>query len=130
MRIDTSGRVFTRGWFVLVLLLAMGLQVSAKAFTQPLTITLRGASLDKVFYEIKKQSGYLFIYSDKQLENTSAVTINVKNASLEHVLDLCFRNQPVSYKIVENTIVVIPRNNANYQVATQAVAPPIEITGW
>ncbi|KIC92707.1 hypothetical protein OI18_21495 [Flavihumibacter solisilvae] len=114
---------------VLVLLLAVGLQVSAKAFTQPLTITLQDASLDKVFHEIKKQSGYLFIYSNKQLENTSTVSISVKNATLEHVLDLCFRQQPVTYKIVENTIVVIPRNNKNFQVTTEVATPPIEITG-
>jgi TonB-linked SusC/RagA family outer membrane protein len=113
---------------ILALLLVSSIQVSARSYAQPLTLAYKDVSLAQIFDEIKKQSGYLFICSSKQLENTRNVTINVKNASLEQVLNLCFKEQPVTYKIVEKTIVVIPRETGN-KIQAQPEAAPVEIRG-
>lgn len=93
---------------VTLLILVASLQVSAKAISQQVTLSGNDISLKKVFTAIRKQTGYNFIYTAEHLENTRPVDIHVKNATLKQVLDLCFAGQPVSYQILNNTIIVKP----------------------
>lgn len=113
---------------VFMLLVLLSLQVQAKTYSQSLTFSYKNVSLEHIFTEIKKQSGYLFICSSKQLENTRNVSISVKNASLQQVLDLVFKEQPLTYRIVKNTIVVMPKESAA-PAASLAAAAAIEISG-
>ena len=89
-----------------VLLVTACMQVSAKSFSQKVTLSEQHASLKKVFKDIRKQTGYLFFYSDELLDQAGKVDIHVRGASLEQVLDSCFKGQPLVYHIVNNTIIV------------------------
>lgn len=114
---------------VFALLFLLSMQVYAKSYSQSLTFAYKNVPLEQIFNEIKKQSGYLFICSSKQLESARNVTISVKNATLVQVLDLAFKEQPLTYKIVEKTIVVVPREtNTTPTPATAAIAA-VEIRG-
>lgn len=93
---------------VVFALLVTYLQAHAYGFSQGISIHEQNASLEKVFKAISKQSGYLFLYNDELLEKARPVTLELKDASLEHVLAVCFKNQPLTYSLVENTIVVKP----------------------
>ncbi len=88
--------------FILVALM----QVSAKGFSQNVTLNETNANLDKVFNEIRKQTGYDFLYNTRLLRNTSPVTLKTKNTALEDVLAEVFKNQPLTYSITENTIIL------------------------
>jgi len=92
-----------------ILLLAGFLQVSAAGFSQTITLTKQNTPLQKVFREIKKQTGYVFFYNLRMLDKTHPVTIDVQNATLQEVLDQCFAGQPVTYRIINKTIVVTER---------------------
>ncbi len=81
-------------------------QVSARGFGQTISISLKDAPLETAFKEIKKQSGYSFIYTRIQLKQAQPVTINIKNGDIKNVLEICFRNQPLSYLIEDRYIVV------------------------
>ena len=94
------------------LLLAACLQVSAKGYSQKISLSVREASLEKVFKEIQRQSGYSFWYKTRQLNGAAKVTLDLKNASLEEALVKCFANQPFDYFIVEQTVVIRPREPA------------------
>ncbi|MFY0256448.1 TonB-dependent receptor [Chitinophaga sp. 30R24] len=87
-------------------MLALGLQVRADVYSQRITLSQHNSTLEKVFRVIKKQSGYDFLCTMEQLHNTRNIDINVKNASLENVLEHCFREQPLTYRIINKTIVV------------------------
>lgn len=82
------------------------LQVSANGFGQTLSLSLANAPLEQAFKEIKKQTGYSFVYIRDQLKNTQPVNCQVKNAELKEVLDICFRNQPLTFVIEDHYIVV------------------------
>ena len=82
------------------------LQASANGFAQSVTLSLKDAPLEQAFKEIKKQTGYSFVYIRDQLKNTSPVNCQVKNAQLKEVLDICFRNQPLLFVIEDHYIVV------------------------
>lgn len=82
------------------------MQVSAIAVSQKISISRNNASLKSIFKDIRKQSGYLFLYDDEVLEQTKPVSINIKEGRLEEVLKLCFARQPLTYSVIDKTIVV------------------------
>ncbi|PYF75099.1 SusC/RagA family TonB-linked outer membrane protein [Pedobacter nutrimenti] len=97
-----------------ILMLCAGiLQVSARTYGQKITLTQRNAPLVAVLKELRKQSGYDFLYSDKIMEQAKPVSLDVKNAGLEEVLERCFENQPLSYNI-ENKIVTIKAKTPSF----------------
>ncbi len=89
----------------LLLLLAI-MQVSASSFAQRLSLSAKNAPLEKVFKEIRKQSGYDFVFTTATLNNSRRVSINVKNVGIEDVLKLVFDGQPLDYSINDKSVVV------------------------
>ncbi len=82
------------------------LQATATGYGQTVSLSLRNAPLEKAFKEIKRQTGYHFIYTRNQLHHTKLLTIDVKDGPLLQVLEKCFRNQPIWF-IVEDKYIVI-----------------------
>jgi hypothetical protein len=74
-----------------------------------ITIRHQNVPIEKVFQSIEKQSGYRFFYNETLLQGAGKVTLNLQNVSLQEALEACFRNQPLSYAIVEKTIIVKKR---------------------
>ena len=82
------------------------LQVHAAGYAQTVTLSQRNASLDKIFQEIRKQTGYSFLYTDEQLLQGRKVSLQLKNVPLEQALDACFLDQPLSWSISDKVIIV------------------------
>ncbi|TWJ04966.1 TonB-linked SusC/RagA family outer membrane protein [Mucilaginibacter frigoritolerans] len=93
----------------IILVIICSLQVKAAVYAQKITLTEKNASLEKIFKEIKEQAGYTFFYENKLLKNTHNVDINVKDASLNEVLEQCLAGQSLSYGISGKTIVITPK---------------------
>lgn len=111
-----------------ILLLAACLQVSAKGFSQQITLKEKNASLQKVFQQIKKQSGYVFWYEDNLLQKSDKVDISVRNASIEQVLKLLLKDRPLTYEIIDKTIVLKPLQQSE-STAVTTKPPPVKIRG-
>lgn len=92
------------------ILLTACLQVSAKGFSQKITLAVKDAPLEKVFVSIEKQTAYTFMYSYELLKTGKSVSISLKDATLEEVLNACFKDQPFTYAIVNKMIVVKEKN--------------------
>ncbi|QEM11742.1 SusC/RagA family TonB-linked outer membrane protein [Mucilaginibacter rubeus] len=92
---------------ILLFLLIAGFTVNA----QTVTISVKKATLPEVFREIKKQTGYDFVYTSEVLKSGHRVSINASKKSLAEVLDQCFKGQPFSYKIVAKTIIITGKND-------------------
>jgi hypothetical protein len=90
--------------FILLLVTCQAYAIDGK--TQNVTISERDVSLKKIFKEINKQTGYLFFYNADWLKKANPVTIQVKQTPVEEVLNICFTNQPLSYSIVGQTVVL------------------------
>ena len=91
---------------ITIILLALSLQASARSFTQEITLTLNNANLETVFKEIQKQTHYRFVYTKEQLEVARKVSLSVTKQTIETVLNLCFREQPLIYTIEERIIII------------------------
>lgn len=112
-----------------VILLAASLQVTARGFGQKIDISEKNVPISKVFADIKRQTGCMFVYTESILGNAKVVSVDLRQATLEEVLLACFRDQPFSYSIIEKTIVVKPKENFAIQgiSAIDTIPPPAEI---
>ncbi len=97
---------------LILLTIVVYLQVSATGYGQTISLSAKNTSLEKVFKEVKRQTGFTFVYTRDQLKNSVPVTINVVRAELQKVLAICFRNQPLSFVIEEKYIVVQTKKSA------------------
>ncbi len=112
-----------------IILLASALQVSAKSFSQKVTLSLKNASLERIFTEIEKQTGYNFIYFRNQLDNTPNVDLEAVDLPLEKALTLVFKDQPLTYAIEKKFIVIKQRRTQTPPPPSPDNPPPIHITG-
>lgn len=110
-----------------IMLLTVCLQVSARSFSQQITLNVTNTSLEKVLDEIGKQSGYQFFFNEKLLKRTEKVSLSLANTSLQQALELCFKNQPVTYAIFDKTIVI--RKKGAGKQGSEEILPPIEVKG-
>ena len=95
---------------VTLFLIAGLMHASANTMAQKITLTVQDQPLEKILLEIKKQSGLLFFYNAQDIANRK-VSLSVKNASIEEALLECLKDQPITFKKVENTIVLSRKNS-------------------
>jgi TonB-linked SusC/RagA family outer membrane protein len=107
-----------------VILLSACLAASAHGLGQQITLSEKDAPLQQVFEKIEKQSGYTFAYAISQLSTAKKVTVEIVKGTLEEALQLCFRNQSFTYKIIEKTIVVSPMPATNLSAANPPEPEP------
>jgi TonB-linked SusC/RagA family outer membrane protein len=88
------------------LIFAACLQVSANGTAQTISLSQHNVSLKSIFKEIEKQTSFQFFYNDRLLEEAKNVSIDIKDATLSQALDACFKDQPISYAIVDKMVVV------------------------
>ena len=117
--------------FTAILMFIACLQASAKTNAQTITLSGKNVPLEKVFREIKKQSGYDFWYENKLLRKAKNVDLKLNNLAIEMALELCFRDQPLTYRIVDKTIVVRakPKMPEDSSEKPADPLPPIDIKG-
>jgi TonB-linked SusC/RagA family outer membrane protein len=129
MQIITAGRLkclLTMKLLILFTIIAC-VQASARSYGQTVSLSLQNAPLEKAFKEIKRQTGYSFVYTRAQLKNTIPITYQVANGSLKDVLEQCFRNQPLSF-VIEDKYIVVQTKTVPTQTSV-TVTDPIDITG-
>jgi iron complex outermembrane receptor protein len=111
------------------LIIFIGLmQCSAMVFSQKINLNETNSSLKKVFQEINKQTGYVFFYDSKDIRHKT-ISIQLKDASLNQALNECLKDQSLTYKIVDKTIVLQQSDNTVNVKTTQLVVAPIIISG-
>jgi TonB-linked SusC/RagA family outer membrane protein len=90
-----------------VFILVTCLQVSAKTTNaQKLSLSFKNGSLEKLFAEIEKRTNYVFFYDVAILKGTRPVTVEVKDASVDEILETSLKGQMLEYSIHDRTIFV------------------------
>ena len=89
-----------------VFLLAISVSVSANGYSQDVTLNFSRTSLEKIFNEIRKQTGYVFFYKTDLLKDLPKVKVKVTNASISEAMDASVLNLPLTYTIIDKTIVL------------------------
>jgi TonB-linked SusC/RagA family outer membrane protein len=112
-----------------IFLLIFLLQANAKIYTQ-VSFSFKNASIEKVFKEIGRQTGYDFMYTKTMLKDIPPVSITVRNAPVNEVLNKCLQNQSLDYYL-DNNIIIITRKQSdeNLKSATALVQQFAKVQG-
>jgi TonB-linked SusC/RagA family outer membrane protein len=109
-----------------VILIATLMQVSAASLAQRVTLNQKKTSLEKIFREIHKQTGYDFLYDKGLLDKKLPLDVMAVNEPLEQVLDRCLAEQSLSYAIEDKMIVIKEKSILDKVIAYFA---NIDVTG-
>ncbi|WP_158637361.1 TonB-dependent receptor [Lacibacter cauensis] len=114
---------------IAVFLFAACMQVFAEAHSQTVTLSVKNAPFQKVLKEIRKQTGYNYICTVEMMELVGNVSVDAKNVSLQQALEECLQKTPLTFTIVENTIVIKRKVTAvPTATVTKESPPPADIT--
>jgi len=111
-----------------LILLVASMVAGAKGNTQNISLSVKNESLEKVFAEIKKQSGYSIFYNYRLLDNTKPVTINVKNVSVDDAMEICLQGQQLDFEISGKSIVITAKA-VKTTISEMPLPPPIDVRG-
>lgn len=105
------------------------LSVSANTLAQRIKMSIekQNADMIAVLTEVCKKNGFQLLCNDDELEGMRT-TITLKNASLEEILNHIFKGTPLTYRIMDDVIVVSPRHEQRTARALPQ-STPIEVKG-
>jgi TonB-linked SusC/RagA family outer membrane protein len=90
----------------LILLTVTCISVSAKVFSQRITLIEKNASLTSLLKSIESQSGYQSFYDAKLLRSAGKVTVDLKGVTLEQALQQVLAGKSLVFSIVDDVIVI------------------------
>lgn len=76
---------------------------------QEVNLTVKNAPLESVFTQLEKQSGYTFFYKVELIRTLPPVTVDIRHATIQQALDQCLAHEPLSYSIIQRTVVIKPK---------------------
>ncbi|WP_106528368.1 TonB-dependent receptor [Chitinophaga niastensis] len=113
-----------------ILLTIFALQVSARGFSQTVSVTCKDMPLPEVFTVIKQQTGFLFFYRSKDLSDISPVSIQIREVPLKVALEKLLQDRPLTFDIQGNTIVISRKIATPAELMLSPGIPvPADITG-
>jgi TonB-linked SusC/RagA family outer membrane protein len=85
------------------------LQISATISTkgQSIDLQVKDQTIKEVLRIIEKKTGYRFFFNDAYADLNKMVTIDVNNTSINQLMKKLLRDSKISYKILENNLIVI-----------------------
>ncbi|QGY42418.1 SusC/RagA family TonB-linked outer membrane protein [Maribellus comscasis] len=84
------------------------LQLSATVYSQTrLTVESKNNTVKEVLSKIENQSEFRFFYNEKFMDLNRRVGFNINNQSIHEIMNELFDASEVTYKIMENNLIVI-----------------------
>ena len=110
-------------FFMLFFLLSVS--VSAASYSQEVRLTLSAndISLTDVFSMIRKNSEFTFIYSVNDVRSIRVKSLDMKNATIQEVLDFCLKNTGFVYTIEDQVVVIQAKDEKDKKKS-------ITLKGW
>lgn len=91
---------------IIIIMTAFLMQVKATGFAQRVTFVKKNASLEQVFDQINKQTGYSVVWSSKVVDPSTKINADFRNSSLASVLQSCISASGLTYSIEDKSIVI------------------------
>ncbi|MES2278997.1 MAG: TonB-dependent receptor [Bacteroidota bacterium] len=106
-----------------IIMIAALTQISAKSFSQNVTIHEKNTSVEKVLSLIEKQTNYHFLFDKLDLPKNGKLDVNVNNVTVEEALNTFLKAQSLTYKVFQQTIVLrkIDERNTPATVIAQKI---------
>ncbi len=113
---------------VSILFLIGILQASAAGgYAQKVTLKVKNSRLEKIFEQISSQTGYDFFYNSNLIKKAKVVTLDIKDVDLQSALIICFKDQPFTFSVKENTVIV--KENSKITTLENIIEKKIDVKG-
>ncbi len=101
--------LFLKMKLTLLTLLVCIMQVSASVYSQTtkLTLDLQGKKISDVLMEIEETTDFRFFYQREQVNVERVVNLKANNKSVDEVLSDLFENQGVTYKVMDDNLILL-----------------------
>jgi len=92
----------------IILLIGFMMTVSANSYSQKtrLDINLSNTTLKSLFGYIEQNSEFVFLYRSEDFDTAKKLSIDLKDASINQILDLVLKNEKVVYDVYERQVVI------------------------
>jgi TonB-linked SusC/RagA family outer membrane protein len=108
-----------------ILIMATILQVSAAGYAQRVTLKISNSGLEDVLRAFRSQTGFDFLYDAEQIKAAKPITLSLINTPLSEALEKCLINQPFTYQINHQTVVIKKKETPGGIINP----PPSQVTG-
>lgn len=96
--------------FAIPIILATSLHVSAISNGQTVTLKKKDAKVEDVIKAVRKQTGYNIFFNESILSSSKILEGSYVNADLKYVLEELSNQYSLTYKIVDNNIILSSRH--------------------
>lgn len=103
-------RLLIAASFIAALLLALPTTASAQATYD---VSYKNQTLEQVTQDLRRQTGYQFVYKKEIADGLQPITVTVKNATLEQLFNRVFFFSGLEYEIVKGKTVVLKKITKN-----------------
>src|SRR5882724_7058569 len=90
-------------------MLAGALTAGAAGISQTVTMDLKNVPVQRVFKEVFRQTGISIVYSEAMFDDKQKVSIKVKDAKVDDVLERCLNGLSLDFVIKDNSVVIEKR---------------------
>lgn len=99
----------------MLLLLCALLHVSASVYSQrtKLNISLKDVSVKEVLKQVENQTEFFFLYKNENVDVNRIISVDIKDRSIESLLDQIFYGTTVSYEVVNRQIILVDKGKSN-----------------
>ena len=97
-------------WTFVFVLLGM-LHVHANVYPQngqQVTLSMKAASLKDVLWAIERQTSFVFMYNEEDLDKIGKVDVDVQGDDIRTILNVCLKGTTLTYVLQDNVIVLKP----------------------
>lgn len=121
---------------LMIITLSCGMAVAhhsnAQLLDKKISMSLQDVPLITVIGQIQQATGTHFSYSIDQLGATQPVSIEVTDEPLREVLELVFLPQHISYKVIEEEMIITLRktDNAQRTITTSSIIREPDTSNW
>ncbi|WP_053058337.1 SusC/RagA family TonB-linked outer membrane protein [Pedobacter sp. BMA] len=91
---------------ITAVLLTSLMQVSAATYGQFITLKERNVTLERMFKEIRQQSGYDVLLSTNKIKSTTTINASFNRATIEEVMAKIIADRDLTYTIEDKTILI------------------------
>ena len=94
--------------FLVLLLFVSTLHLSASVYSQEARVSLhlQNASFEEVVKALEGATDYTFLFRDHQVANIKRLNLEYTDVDIKVVLDACLKGTGLTYRLVDNTIVI------------------------
>ncbi len=110
-----------RTYLIVGLILYSALLMAGNGYSQQINLNADHTPFETVIKELRKQSGFDFIYSPTMLQDASDVTLKLENVEFTDALNAVFKAQPLQFVINGKTVVIQPREVKKLVLQSQRV---------